>query len=95
MGRTLTKEPDKDQEIGRLILLYLQDHPDASDTLEGIAEWWVLHKWTALRLAEVERAVDYLLSEHLLLESHPTGSSPLYRLNEHKKRAISRILEDE
>jgi hypothetical protein len=78
-----------------MILRYLQEHPDAHDTLEGIAQWWVLHEWTQLRITEVERVVDRLVAENLLVETYRTGSPALYRLNERKAREITRMLEDE
>ena len=85
---------EQEEEIGRSILRYLQEHPDAKDTLEGIAQWWVLKEWSALRFAAVERAVTILLAKDLIVETRREGSPPYYRLNQDKKRLISRIIEE-
>jgi len=34
------------------ILEYLRKHPEASDTLEGIAEWWLLNQRIPTRCKE-------------------------------------------
>lgn len=32
-------------EVVEAILRYLHSHPDAADTIEGIARWWMPEKW--------------------------------------------------
>ncbi|MDO9712910.1 hypothetical protein [Paracraurococcus lichenis] len=32
------------EELKREVLGFLDAHPDAADTLEGIAQWWILHQ---------------------------------------------------
>jgi hypothetical protein len=34
-------------EIVDAILRYLDSHPDAADTVEGIAKWWLPKAWCA------------------------------------------------
>lgn len=34
-------------EIAEAILRYLHSHPDAADTAEGIATWWLPARWCA------------------------------------------------
>ena len=48
-----------DSEIAAEILRYLKSNPDASDTSEGIAKWWLLDKYPA---AEVAEALDGLVA---------------------------------
>jgi len=83
---------DEEIEIARAILRYLQGHPEAKDTLEGIAQWWLLREWNERRVAEVERAVSFLVSEELVLQTSRTGLPPYYQLNDEKGREISDIL---
>jgi len=37
------------------ILAYLSEHPDAQDTLEGIAEWWILAQKIRHKTREVKK----------------------------------------
>ena len=80
-------------EIARAILRYLQAHPKARDTLEGIAQWWLLREWTERKVAEVERAVSFLVTEELLLQTMRTGLPPYYQINNRKGPQISKILQ--
>lgn len=88
----MENEAEKHREIARAILRYLRAHPDAKDTLEGIAQWWLLREWTEKTVAEVEGTVADLLSKGLLVERHRQGLSTYYWLNESKKDEISQIL---
>ena len=42
--------------VAQLIIEYLKNNPDAKDTVEGIAKWWV-HRDKAI----VEQALEYLV----------------------------------
>jgi len=33
-----------DDRTAQSILMYLQEHPDSGDTVEGVAQWWVLQQ---------------------------------------------------
>jgi hypothetical protein len=44
--------------VAQLIVEYLRYNPDAKDTVEGIAKWWV-HK----DIYVVERALEYLVEQ--------------------------------
>ena len=41
---------------------YLRDHPNAADTLEGIARWWLSGNAGNARLANVQRAIEQLVN---------------------------------
>lgn len=88
----MKQEQDEDQEIARAVLHYLQEHPDAKDTLEGIAQWWLLRECTERKIAEVERGVSILLARDLVFESRREGLMPYYGLNPAKQQEISKIL---
>jgi hypothetical protein len=79
-------------EIARAILRYLETHPEAKDTLEGIAQWWLWLELPEQRLEDVERAVAVLASKGLILEARREGVPPYYRLNPKQHGAIARIL---
>ena len=88
----MTKDPEKEQEIARAILQYLQVHPDAKDTLDGIAQWWLLKEWTARKIKDVKSGVSVLLSKGLIIERKREGLPPYYWLNRAKENEIRQIL---
>jgi hypothetical protein len=80
--------------MAQAILQYLQGHPDAKDTLEGIAEWWLLKEWTERKYQEIEATLSDLVSRGLVIELRREGLAPYYWLNHEKQDEISQILED-
>lgn len=88
----LRNQLEKETEISRAILHYLQVHPDAKDTLQGIAEWWLLKEWTEQKFQQIEASISDLVSRGLVVERRREGSSPYYWLNRTKQDEISRIL---
>ena len=82
-----------DHEIASQILSYLDKHPAAKDTLDGIAQWWLLREWSERRLVEVEGAIAFLLSKDLILETRRKGLPAYYQLNQTKLKEISAMLE--
>jgi len=67
-----------ERKTARVILRYLVKHPEAKDTLEGIAQWWLGGEIN--KRVNVERAVSLLLSRGLVLETRRKGLSPYYQL---------------
>jgi hypothetical protein len=56
--------------VAAQILAYLSAHPDAQDTVEGIAEWWLLEQrisdtTTAVREALAELVARGMASQHI------------------------------
>jgi len=79
--RRLKQESGDDQKIAVAVLRYLQEHPDAKDTLEGIAQWWLLTEYVERKLEEVKRGVAILLVRGLIVEVRKEGRQPYYQLN--------------
>ena len=58
---------DSDVEhIAEYIVSYLNNHPNAADTVEGITEWWLLRQQIEISSALVQEALDYLVSESVV-----------------------------
>lgn len=47
------------------ILRYLNDHPEAMDSAEGIAKWWLPKDW-CVDVQSVEAALDRMLEQGLV-----------------------------
>jgi hypothetical protein len=55
------------------ILEYLQAHPNASDTLSGITEWWVLKQRIEAAANDVQKALDQLIALGFVLKTGTHG----------------------
>jgi len=81
-------------DLAREILRYLETHPAAKDTVDGIAQWWLQWVKGAHGRRDVERAVALLCSHHLILETRRTGLPPYYQRNPQQREVIARLLTD-
>jgi len=82
----------EDQEIERSILRYLSENPEAKDTLEGIAEWWLLREWAARKLPAVERVLRDLVARGVIAENRIGQQPASYGLNRDKLSEVLQIL---
>jgi Fe2+ or Zn2+ uptake regulation protein len=74
------KQPDiGDQDLGAAILAYLAERSQAMDTVEGIAEWWLLRQRVIFAVQQVERVLQQLKSREIL-ETVEQGRTTFYRL---------------
>lgn len=71
--------------VARAILAYLRENPEARDTLEGVAEWWLLDQKVDCELARVEKALDQLV-EADLIEVRKTSDGRLHYLAKKDRR---------
>jgi hypothetical protein len=67
-------------EISREILNYLADHPEASDTFDGIVQWWLLERKICQTVQNVRNALEDLVARGLLTEQS-RSDKPVYRIN--------------
>ena len=60
------------------ILAYLDEHPDAADTVDGIRQWWLLGG-ADRSTADVQAALDLLVDRGLVARVEQPGIPPVYR----------------
>ena len=66
------------QEIER----YLETHPHAADSLEGISTWWVSKQQIRQELEVVRAALEQLTHSGIVLSKYVTDKNEVvYRLN--------------
>lgn len=65
-------------EVVSAILSHLRDHPLAADSIEGVARWWLGPALANVRIDQVERALDLLVSRHALRRLVLLDGSVLY-----------------
>lgn len=75
----------QDHELAQLIVGYLADQPRAMDTLEGIAEWWLLRQRARIAAEQVKRVLT-LLTEQGILDAVGTGVDRRYCLSNRLQR---------
>ena len=66
------------EHIAEEILLYLQSHPDAADSLEGIVQWWLLRQRYLRGLNQVQTALDSLMHQGLLEKTTNADGTIIY-----------------
>lgn len=80
------------------ILRYLVDHPEAGDTLQNIAMWWIaperlLPKWKEVK--EVEEALAYLVTQGVIAETTLPGGQKFYKAVLAQQHRITQLLQGE
>jgi hypothetical protein len=70
----------RQSRVAEAILDYLRKHPEAQDTLAGIAEWWLPTQGIRNGAANVKEALDELVAEGLLSEHQGKDAQVSYRI---------------
>ena len=75
--------PDSNQDqsivaIAREIRTYLNAHPEAADSLEGVARWWLARQHYEQAIDKVKKALEYLVIEGAVTKTSTTGGKTLY-----------------
>jgi len=56
----------KSNALNDEILLYLREHLNAGDTLEGIIEWWLPRQRYEQSKAQIQKTLDGLVAQGLI-----------------------------
>ena len=62
------------------VMAYLQAHPDAADSIDGIIDWWLPMQRFETARAAIEGALKGLVSQGLIDEVQCGAGKVLYRL---------------
>ena len=82
----------EERETAQAILRHLIKYPEAKDTVEGIAQWWLEEKKGGRM--NVKRAVSLLLSQGVVAETRRKGLRPYYKLRPRQRAAALRLLRE-
>jgi hypothetical protein len=74
------KKNRKVEALSREILDYLKKHPDASDTLEGIATWWLEQQRIERLVDEVAEALELLIKKGAVRARKINDSVTTYKI---------------
>ncbi len=83
---------ERRSHVAKAILAYLLDHPDAQDTLAGVAEWWLPEEDANTQLAIVKDALDQLVTQELVLERRSKDLQTHYRINDQRLKEIEQLV---
>jgi hypothetical protein len=83
---------ERRSHVAKAILAYLLDHPDAQDTLAGVAEWWLPEEEANTQLAIVKDALDQLVTQELVLERRSKDLQTHYRINDQRLKEIEQLV---
>ncbi|ALP53826.1 hypothetical protein Tel_12155 [Candidatus Tenderia electrophaga] len=73
---------DRVSNVAHEIEHYLESHPQAADSLEGIASWWIARQRIRTELEVVRAALEQLSHSGIVSARQDTGKrGPIYRLN--------------
>ena len=74
----------KCENLSNVILNYLKRNPDAGDTLEGIALWWVEQEKIDNTVEEVAKALKMLVRKGLISVYKTKSSDRIYKIKNPK-----------
>lgn len=75
------------------ILSYLEEHPEAEDTIDGIIQWWLLERKIRYQQKKVQEALSELAGKGFILERR-RGSRCHYRMNREKGKEIEAFIRE-
>jgi hypothetical protein len=75
------------------ILDYLAHAPNAGDTVQGIAEWWLLEQRIRHTVAEVRRALEELVAEGLVKTIRHADGRTHYLVRRDRLKNIRAVLQ--
>jgi hypothetical protein len=85
---------DTTSEVALKILRYLDQNPDAADTVEGILEWWLPKQSIYEEEKIVKRALDEMVKQNLILATRSSDARRHYRLNTEHIQKIRGMIKD-
>ena len=62
------------------IIAYLQAHPSAADSLDGIVDWWLPRQRYETARSAIQKALDDLAAQGIVEELISSHGARLYRL---------------
>lgn len=74
---------NEDGEVEKSVLAYLDGHPEAADTLQGIVNWWLPQQRYESDCQRIEQTLGALVARGKLQRSSLPGGEVLYARRKH------------
>ena len=81
--------------LTREILAYLCRHPDAGDTVEGIAEWWLMENYIRQTLDCVRGSLNELVDRGWVIRESSGKAGDCYRLDSNRAHDVRAYLQQQ
>lgn len=91
---TRVKTDDSVPKRAREVLEYFLRHPQAADSLEGVARWRRQEGTIQDPADETQKALRWLVQHGFLRERRTPGAAPIFTLDENRRSEASRFLHD-
>lgn len=74
-----TSEQNEIVEIAEAIRRYLQERPNAAETAEGVARWWLARQRRDDTVSLAQQALNYLEQRGHVVKFYLAGGKVMYR----------------
>lgn len=75
------------------VLRYLSRHPEAGDTLEHIAKWWLPVERLLPKLEVLEETLAYLVAQGVVTETVLPGGEKFYKVTPDQRTKIAQLIQ--
>ncbi len=94
-GRVVRIAEKREPDTVRDILSYLLRHPEAADTLDGIARWWLQRECVDYSVEEVAKALHFLVRLGFIVEKRSTAKRAFFQIDPTKQSEIMAFIKEE
>jgi hypothetical protein len=88
------KKNDPVPTMVREVLGYFLRHPQAADTLEGVARWRLQAETVERTVDEIQEALRWLVQLGFLCEHRTPGSAPIFTLEKSRTPEAEQLLSE-
>jgi hypothetical protein len=81
-----------DEEVAREILRYFLRHPEAADSLAGIARWRLMQESVRHSVEKTGEALRWLIDEGYMREETRLATGQIFQLNSARRKAAEEFL---
>ena len=85
-------KPANEPELVETVLSYFIRHPQAADSLEGIARWRLLDESVRHTVTATREALDWLVARGVLQQVRGPGLQPVFSFVSAKKEEAEQLL---
>jgi hypothetical protein len=77
----LARATEVEPEMAKEVLRYFVRHPQAADSLEGVARWRLLEESVQRYVEGTHQALNWLVAQGFLRKVSSPGAGPIFSLN--------------